>query len=208
MRPFTRLTGIAAPLPLNNIDTDMLLPAAFLKTVSRRGLGQALFHAQRFAPDGTERPEFVLNRPPWRRAEILITLDNLGCGSSREHAPWALLDFGLRCLIAPSFAEIFQTNCAKNGILALALPRDQVDVLLADASEPATACMTVDLADRRLTRQGGAQVAFDVDERLRERLRLGLDDIARTLALSPTIGAYEAARDAISPWAGAIPEMS
>jgi 3-isopropylmalate/(R)-2-methylmalate dehydratase small subunit len=190
MRPFTRLTGIAAALPIANVDTDMILSAAFLKTVSRTGLGRGLFHALRFDADGRERPGFVLNRPPWREARILITLDNFGCGSSREHAPWALLDFGISCIIAPSFADIFHGNCFKNGMLPIRLPRGDIDRLMAEAERPETAGMTVDLESRTIVHAGGT-LSFDLDAQRRERLLGGVDDIALALRFEAAIGGYE-----------------
>jgi 3-isopropylmalate/(R)-2-methylmalate dehydratase small subunit len=199
MEPFRRLTGIAAPLPVANIDTDMILSAAFLKTVSRAGLGRGLFHAWRFDGDGAERPDFVLNREPWRRAAILITLDNFGCGSSREHAPWALLDFGVRCVIAPSFADIFYGNCFKNGILPIRLGRPDADLLMQDARDPRTATLAIDLEAQTITRQGGA-LTFDIDAQRRERLLNGMDDIADALRFGAAIAAHEETVRADRPW--------
>src|SRR3546814_202771 len=145
MEKFTKLSGIAAPLPMINVDTDMIIPKQFLKTIKRTGLGRNLFDEMRYEPDGTEKPDFVLNRPAYRKAVILVAGENFGCGSSREHAPWALLDFGIRCVIAPSFADIFYNNCFKNGILPIALPQEQVDNLMDDAEGRANAVVTVDL---------------------------------------------------------------
>lgn len=185
MQPFNRLTGTAAPLPIANIDTDMLLSAKFLKTVSRAGLGQGLFHALR------SDPNFVLNRDPWRDARILIALDNFGCGSSREHAPWALLDFGITCVIAPSFADIFYGNCFKNGILPVRLDHAAIDRLMAEASDPKTAAMTVDLELQTISHASGT-IAFDINPQRRERLLNGVDDIASTLEFEGAIAGYEA----------------
>jgi 3-isopropylmalate/(R)-2-methylmalate dehydratase small subunit len=199
MAPFRTLTGIAAPLPIANIDTDMLLSAKFLKTVSRAGLGKGLFHALRVDDAGRERPDFVLNREPWRHARILIALDNFGCGSSREHAPWALLDFGISCIIAPSFADIFYGNCFKNGILPIALPRATIDLLMAEASDPATATMTVDLAAGTIARAGGV-LAFTLDTQRRDRLLGGVDDIALALTFESAIAAQEARTREDAPW--------
>jgi len=190
MRPFTRLTGIAAPLPIANVDTDMILSAAFLKTVSRTGLGRGLFHALRFDADGRERPGFVLNRAPWREARILITLDNFGCGSSREHAPWALLDFGISCIVSPSFADIFYGNCFKNGMLPIRLPHADIRRLMAVAETAETARMTVDLERRAIVHAGGT-LPFDLDAQRRERLLGGVDDIALALRFEAAIGGYE-----------------
>ena len=205
MRPFTQLRGIAAALPLANVDTDMITPAMFLKTVSKRGLSLALFHAQRFDAQGAERPEFVLNQEPWRRAEILVALENFGCGSSREHAPWALLDFGIRCVIAPSFAEIFRNNCFKNGILALILPQDRVEALLADAADPRRATVSVDLQAGVIARSDASTLRFHVEPQLRKGLLQGRDDIDRSLAEAPAIDRYEAAMAIRTPWLTAIP---
>ena len=205
MSPFVTLSGIAAGLPVANVDTDMLLPARFLKTVSRAGLGAALFHAQRFDDLGAETPGFVLNQAPWRDARILVAHDNFGCGSSREHAPWALLDFGVRAIIAPSFADIFAGNCAKNGILCVTLPREQVDRLMADAGDPETARMTVDLKSCTVTRSSGETFGFTFDPQRRERLLGGIDDIAASLAHEDRIAAHEAWRNAEQPWIRSIP---
>jgi 3-isopropylmalate/(R)-2-methylmalate dehydratase small subunit len=199
MEPFRRLTGIAAPLPIANVNTDMILPAAFLKTVRRVSLGKGLFHASRFDADGRERPGFILNREPWREASILVTLDNFGCGSSREHAPWALLDFGIRCIVAPSFAEIFFGNCFKNGILPVTLARKTVDILMAEASDRETATFTVDLETQTITHRGG-ETGFEIDPQRRARLLDGIDDIANTLRFASEITAYEAALRDYAPW--------
>ncbi|MGH6886993.1 MAG: 3-isopropylmalate dehydratase small subunit, partial [Geminicoccales bacterium] len=158
MQPFVTLTGIAAPLPMVNVDTDKIIPARWLKTIKRTGLGVNLFETLRYDDDGKERPDFVLNREPWRRAEILIAGENFGCGSSREHAPWALLDFGIRCVIAPSFADIFNNNCFKNGILPVVLPQEQVDVLLREAADARDPTFTVDLEKQEIRRPTGNQV--------------------------------------------------
>jgi len=201
MQPFHRLTAIAAALPIANIDTDLILSAKFLKTVSRNGLGAGLFHAQRTDREGAERPGFVLNREPWRRAQILIALENFGCGSSREHAPWALLDFGIRCIIAPSFADIFDGNCAKNGILTICLPQGEIDRLMALAADPATALLTIDLETQTITDHAGA-VRFDIDRPRRARLLHGLDDIAQSLAFADQIAAHERGVVLGAPWLG------
>ncbi|MET0373248.1 MAG: 3-isopropylmalate dehydratase small subunit [Rhizorhabdus sp.] len=200
MTPFTSLTAIAAAIPIANIDTDMLFPAAFLKTVSRDGLARALFHGLRMAD-----PDFPLDHAPWTEARILVSLDNFGCGSSREHAPWALLDFGIRCVIAPSFAEIFQGNCFKNGILPVAVDRAVVEMLLADAADPVTATMTVDLEARTIVRFNGETIDFSVDDQRRERLLIGLDDISRTLDYAEDITRHESTSALIQPWLKAIP---
>jgi len=194
MTPFRRLTGIAAPLPIANVDTDMIMPGAFIKTVSRQGLGQGLFHNLRGGAD------FVLDRAPWDRARILITLDNFGCGSSREHAAWALLDFGISCIIAPGFAEIFQGNCFKNGMLPVALPRAEIDRLLADAADPGTATLTVDLEAEAITRADGSIIPFHIEPQRRARLLQGLDDIAVALGFEAAIGIYEGSVRRSRPW--------
>jgi 3-isopropylmalate/(R)-2-methylmalate dehydratase small subunit len=194
MTPFRRLTGVAAPLPIANVDTDMILPAAFLKTVSREGLGRGLFRNLRTSGD------FVLDRAPWNAAKILVTLDNFGCGSSREHAPWALLDFGIRCIIAPGFAEIFQGNCFKNGMLPIALPRAEIDALLADAGDPEKAVLTVDLEAETITRADGTALPFRIDPQRRQRLLEGKDDIAVSLGFEAAIARHEAKVREQMPW--------
>lgn len=208
MTPFTQLRAIAAPIPLANVDTDMLAPAAFLKTVSRQGLGRALFHAARFNASGAERPEFPLNREPWRHARILVSLENFGCGSSREHAPWALLDFGIRCVIAVSFADIFYSNCCKNGILPIALERQVVDQLLVDAADAKTAELAIDLQQQTITRSNGEIVPFVIDLQRRARLLSGADDISETLAHSAAIASYEERVRADTPWLATTPLLA
>jgi 3-isopropylmalate/(R)-2-methylmalate dehydratase small subunit len=201
MTPFTTLTGIAAPMPLVNIDTDMIIPKQFLKTIARTGLGRNLFDEMRYTQDGAEIPEFVLNQPAYRRAEIIIAGDNFGCGSSREHAPWALLDFGIRCVISTSFADIFYNNCFKNGILPVVLPQEVVDVLMADAKRGENARQTVDLAAQTVTTSDGQTFAFDVDAHRKHCLLNGLDDIGLTLEKSSAIATFEARLAASRPWA-------
>jgi 3-isopropylmalate/(R)-2-methylmalate dehydratase small subunit len=200
MTPFTVLTAIAAPLPMINVDTDMIIPKQFLKTIRRSGLGSALFFDLRYDEDGRERADFVLNREPWRRAGILIAGDNFGCGSSREHAPWALLDFGIRCVIAPSFADIFYNNCFKNGILPVVLSRAEVDRLLRLAENEPAAEITVDLENRVVRLLGGGTLAFEVDPFRRHCLLHGLDDIGLTLQKAAEIDAFEARQKAELPW--------
>ena len=190
MRRFERLSAIAAPLPLANVDTDKILPARFLKTIRRDGLGAALFHAMRFDDNGQERPDFVLNRTPWREAQILIARDTFGCGSSREHAPWALADFGIRCIVAPSFADIFFSNCFKNGILPIVLAPDHVEVLLAAAADPERARMSVDLPAQRLGWRQGV-LGFEIASERKRALLLGLDEIAETLTQADALAAFE-----------------
>ncbi|GAN98924.1 MULTISPECIES: 3-isopropylmalate dehydratase small subunit [Komagataeibacter] len=200
MDKFTVLTAVAAPLPEENIDTDKIIPARFLKTTKRSGLGVHAFDSMRYRPDGTENPDFVLNQEPYRKAEILITYDNLGCGSSREHAPWALLDFGIRCVIAPSFADIFNNNCFKNGILPIALPRDVCTQLMEDARQGANSRLTVDLARQVIVRPDGQEVPFDVDPLRRQLLLEGLDDIGQTLQHEKAITTFEQRRAKAQPW--------
>lgn len=199
-RGLTVVDGIAAAIPVANVDTDMLFPAAFLKTTSRKGLARALFNAQRFTADGTERPEFILNREPWRHASILVSLDNFGCGSSREHAPWALKDFGIRCIIAPSFADIFHGNCFKNGILPVTLPQQQIGTLIEDAASADTAKMRVDLEAMRISRSNGDMIAFSIDPQRRSLLLEGLDQIGLAMRREKEIAAAEAARSDQLPW--------
>ncbi len=196
MEKFKTLNAIAAPLDLINIDTDMIIPKQFLKTIARTGLGRNLFDEMRYEQDGKEIADFVLNKEPYRSAEILIAGENFGCGSSREHAPWALLDFGIRCVIAPSFADIFFNNCFKNGILPIELPKADVDALMAASQNGANAKMTVDLEKQLITGPDGIEIAFDVDSFRKHCLIEGLDDIGLTLQKADKISAYEAKRDA------------
>jgi 3-isopropylmalate/(R)-2-methylmalate dehydratase small subunit len=200
MDKFTTLTGVAAPLPAINVDTDMIIPARFLKTIQRKGLGKNLFDAQRFRPDGSENPDFVLNKPAYRQARILVAGPNFGCGSSREHAPWALMDFGIRCVIAPSFADIFYGNSFKNGILLIALPQEMCDQLMDDAKKGANARLTVDLQAQTITRPDGSIVKFEIDKFRKRALLDGLDEIGLTAKKSKTIGAFEAKARAAQPW--------
>ncbi|NBZ87381.1 3-isopropylmalate dehydratase small subunit [Stagnihabitans tardus] len=201
MDKFTKLTGIAAPMPLVNIDTDMIIPKQFLKTIKRSGLGVNLFDEMRYNLDGSEIPDFVLNQPAYRQAEIIIAGDNFGCGSSREHAPWALLDFGIRCVISTSFADIFYNNCFKNGILPIVLPQDAVDVLMEDAKKGANARQTVDLEAQTVTTSDGKVFSFNVDSHRKHCLLNGLDDIGLTLEKAASIDAYEAKAAQTFPWA-------
>lgn len=205
MEAFSRLTAVAAPVPIANIDTDMLVPARFLKTVSKQGLARALFAAQRFDADGGERPDFVLNRYPWRGAGILVALDNFGCGSSREHAPWALVDYGVRCVIAPSFADIFRGNCFKNGILPIALDAGTVERLMHLVGDPVAAVLDIDLVAQTITTATGETIGFTLGAKERERLLSGADDISITLRLEGDIAAHEARTIAAEPWLGPIP---
>ena len=200
MEKFSQLTGVAAPLPIVNLDTDKIFPAIFLKTIKRTGLAQWLFHEIRFRPDGSEDPEFILNQAPYRTAKILIGAENFGCGSSREHAPWALLDFGIRAIIAPSFADIFYNNCFKNGILPIALPKAKVDELMEDAGKGANALMTIDLEGQTISRADGEKVAFELDPFRKHCLLNGLDDIGLTEAKAAAIDAYETTARLARPW--------
>lgn len=192
MDKFTRLTAPAAPLNLANVDTDKIIPARFLKTIKRSGLGKSLFADMRYNADGSENPGFVLNQPKYRKAEILVAGDNFGCGSSREHAPWALLDFGIRCVIAPSFADIFHGNCFKNGILPIVLPADVCEMLMDDAAQGANARLSIDLEKQVVVRPDGEEIHFEVDAFRKHCLLNGLDDIGLTLEHGAAIDAYEA----------------
>jgi len=192
MEKFETLAGIAAPLDIINVDTDMIIPKHFLKTIKRSGLGQNLFDEMRFTPEGEEIAEFVLNQDAYRSAEILVAGDNFGCGSSREHAPWALLDFGIRCIIAPSFADIFYNNCFKNGILPIVLPQEDVDRLMDDAKRGANAVIAIDLPNQKITGPDGGEISFEVDAFRKQCLLEGLDDIGLTLKKAPSIDSYEA----------------
>ena len=200
MEKFTQLTGVAAALPVANIDTDAIIPKQFLKTIKRTGLGKHLFNDLRYAPDGKEIEDFVLNRPAYRQAKILVTGANFGCGSSREHAPWALADFGIRCVVATSFADIFFNNCFKNGILPVVLPQAEVDKLLDDAARGSNATVTVDLEKQEIHGPDGGVVKFTVDAFRRHCLLNGLDDIGLTERKSDSIDAYERKRAAEQVW--------
>ena len=200
MQAFTTLTGVAAPLPLANVDTDKIIPARFLKTIKRTGLGIHLFDTLRYDGAGEERPEFVLNQPAYRGAEVLISHENFGCGSSREHAPWALLDFGIRCVIAPSFADIFHGNCLKNGILPIALPRAVCDQLMEDAALGGNARVTVDLQQQMVIRPNGEEIPFEIDAFRKHTLLNGLDDIGQTMQRGAAIDAFEARRVTEADW--------
>jgi len=200
MEKFTKLTAIAAPLNMINVDTDMIIPKQFLTTIQREGLGKNLFDEMRYTIKGAEIPDFVLNRPPYRQAKILIGGDNFGCGSSREHAVWALLDFGIRCVIAPSFADIFFNNCFKNGILPIILPQAEIDKLLAlaesgETNNEAQAQFTIDLEAQTISCPSGDKISFEVDAFRKQCLLDGLDDIALTLQKAAKIDAFEADND-------------
>jgi 3-isopropylmalate/(R)-2-methylmalate dehydratase small subunit len=200
MDSFTTLTGVAAPLPMINVDTDMIIPKQFLKTIARSGLGKSLFFEMRYADDGTEISDFVLNKREYRKAQILISGDNFGCGSSREHAPWALEDFGIRAIIAPSFADIFRGNCLKNGMLPITLPQAQVDILMADAAGDNTRTLTVDLPSQRVIRANGESFPFQIDASSKHSLIEGLDEIGQTLKRAGEISAFETRQGHSQPW--------
>jgi 3-isopropylmalate/(R)-2-methylmalate dehydratase small subunit len=200
MEPFKTLSGVAAPLPMINVDTDMIIPKQFLKTIKRTGLGSALFHEMRTNPDGSENPDFVLNKPAYKQAKILVAGANFGCGSSREHAPWALEDYGIRAIIAPSYADIFYNNCFKNGILPIVLDAAVVDRLFRECEGSEGYRLHVDLDRQTVTTPGGEVLAFEVDGGRKHRLLNGLDDIGLTLLQADKIKAYEEKRKQEAPW--------
>lgn len=200
MEKFNTLTSVAAPLPLVNVDTDLIIPKQYLKTIERHGLGKGLFAERRFNDDGSENPDFVLNKAAYRKAEIMIAGANFGCGSSREHAPWALMDYGIRCVIAPSFGDIFFNNSFKNGMLLIKLPQEDIDKLLDDASRGANATITVDLESQTITGPDGGTIHFDVDPFRKHCLLNGLDDIGLTMEKQETIEAYETKAHVERPW--------
>jgi 3-isopropylmalate/(R)-2-methylmalate dehydratase small subunit len=200
MEKFTKLTGVAAPLPMVNVDTDMIIPKQFLKTIKRTGLGKHLFDEMRYEPDGKEKPDFVLNKPAYRKAQILIAGANFGCGSSREHAPWALLDFGIRCVISTSFADIFYNNCFKNGILPIKVSQEELDKLFDDANRGANATITVDLEAQEIRGPDGGVIKFDIDPFRKKCLLEGLDDIGLTLQQAAAIDSFESKQRMSQPW--------
>ncbi|MDQ0457416.1 3-isopropylmalate dehydratase small subunit [Rhizobium paknamense] len=200
MDKFTKLTGVAAPLPVVNIDTDMIIPKDYLKTIKRTGLGKGLFAEARYLEDGSLNPDFVLNKPAYQNAKILVAGDNFGCGSSREHAPWALLDFGIRCVISTSFADIFYNNCFKNGILPIVVSQEDLDKLMDDAQRGANAVLTVDLEAQEISGPDGGKIKFDIDAFKRHCLLNGLDDIGLTLEKASAISNFEAQNSAARPW--------
>ena len=200
MDKFTTLTSVAAPLPIANVDTDQIIPARFLKTIKRTGLGSALFSSLRYNDDGSEKPDFVLNQPAYRKAQILVAEDNFGCGSSREHAPWALLDFGIRCVISTSFADIFFNNCFKNGILPIVVSPEDLDKLMDDADRGANATLTIDLEAQVIRGPDGGTLAFEVDPFRKHCLLNGLDDIGLTLEKSGDVEMFETKMSADRPW--------
>ena len=201
MEKFEKLSGVAAPMPLVNIDTDMIIPKVFLKTIKRSGLGVNLFDEMRYDREGNEKTEFVLNKAQYREAKILVAGDNFGCGSSREHAPWAIADFGIKCVISTSFADIFFNNCFKNGILPVVLPQDQVKVLMSDAEKGANSIIEVDLEKQTIASSDGTVFTFDVDPFKKHCLLNGLDDIGLTMEKESDITAYEAKASQLLPWA-------
>jgi len=200
MKKFDTLTAVAAPLPMINVDTDMIIPARFLKTIKRTGLGKSLFYTLRYDDDGNEREDFVLNKKSYKDAEILVTGNNFGCGSSREHAPWALDDYGIRCVIAPDFADIFYNNSFKNGILLIKLPQQDVDKLMEDAERGANATVTVDLENQEITGPDGGTIKFQIDAFKKHCLLNGLDDIGLSLEKEDKINAFEEKQKAAQPW--------
>ncbi|MEL7429046.1 MAG: 3-isopropylmalate dehydratase small subunit [Pseudomonadota bacterium] len=201
MEKFTKLTAVAAPMPIINIDTDMIIPKDYLKTIKRTGLGKGLFAEMRYHEDGSNNPDFVLNQEAYKSANILVAGDNFGCGSSREHAPWALLDFGIRCVISTSFADIFYNNCFKNGILPITVKPDELEKLMDDAERGANATLTVDLEAQTISGPDGGTIAFEIDAARKHRLLNGIDDIGETLEKANHITAYEEKVASSQPWA-------
>ena len=200
MQKFDKLTGVAAPMNMINVDTDMIIPKNFLKTIKRSGLGKNLFDEMRFDREGSEKPDFVLNKPAYREAKIIVAGDNFGCGSSREHAPWALLDFGIRCVISTSFADIFYNNCFKNGILPIKVTKEQLDDLMDDAERGANATLSIDLESQTIQGPDGGEVKFEVDEFRKHLLLNGLDDIGLTLQKVDKVDSFEERQNANQPW--------
>ena len=201
MDKFTTLSGVAAPLKIVNIDTDKIIPKQYLKTIKRTGLGKGLFSEMRYDEQGNENPDFVLNRPAYRHAKIIVAGDNFGCGSSREHAPWALLDFGIRCVISTSFADIFYNNCFKNGILPITVTPEQLELLFDDAERGANATLTVDLEKQEIRGPDGGVITFNVDAFRKHCLLNGLDDVGLTMAKKPQIDRFESEMAETRPWA-------
>ena len=200
MEKFNKLKGVAAPMDMINIDTDQIIPKLHLRTIKRTGLGKVVFDELRFNTDGSEKPDFVLNQEPYRGAKILVAGDNFGCGSSREHAPWALLDFGIRCIISTSFADIFYNNCFKNGILPIAVAQEELDVLMTDAADRDNPVLTIDLEAMEITRPNGLKISFSIDPFRRDCLLNGLDDIGLTMQKVDKIDAFETAQRQQQPW--------
>ena len=200
MEKFDHLTGVAAPLNMINVDTDMIIPKQFLKTIKRTGLGKSLFFEMRFKDDGSEVEDFVLNKPAYRESTIMVSGDNFGCGSSREHAPWALLDFGIKCVIAPNFADIFYNNCFKNGILPIKLPQEDVDKLMEDSERGANATITVNLEEQTITGSDGESIYFEIDPFKKKCLLEGLDDVGLTMKKEDAISKFENDKKISEPW--------
>jgi len=207
MQTFDKLTGVAAPMNMINVDTDMIIPKNFLKTIKRSGLGKNLFDEMRFDREGNENPDFVLNKPAYREAKIIVAGDNFGCGSSREHAPWALLDFGIRCVISTSFADIFYNNCFKNGILPIKVTKEQLDDLMDDAERGANATLSIDLESQTIQGPDGGEVQFEVDEFRKHLLLNGLDDIGLTLQKVDKVDSFEERQNASQPWLAGVAKV-
>jgi len=207
MQKFDKLTGVAAPMNMINVDTDMIIPKNFLKTIKRSGLGKNLFDEMRFDREGNENPDFVLNKPAYREAKIIVAGDNFGCGSSREHAPWALLDFGIRCVISTSFADIFYNNCFKNGILPIKVTKEQLDDLMDDAERGANATLSIDLESQTIQGPDGGEVQFEVDEFRKHLLLNGLDDIGLTLQKVDKVDSFEERQNASQPWLAGVAKV-
>ena len=207
MEKFNTLTGVAAPMDMINIDTDKIIPKLHLRTIKRTGLGKVLFEEMRYEPDGTEKPDFILNKDPYRDSKIIVAGDNFGCGSSREHAPWALLDFGIRCVISTSFADIFYNNCFKNGILPIRVTKEQLDALMADACDTENPELTVDLVNMEIKRPNGVTVPFELDSFRRECLLVGLDDIGLTMQKREQIDSFEEQQNQAQPWLNSSPQV-
>ncbi|UUX48035.1 3-isopropylmalate dehydratase small subunit [Nisaea acidiphila] len=203
MDKFTKLSGVAAPMNIINVDTDMIIPKNYLKTIKRSGLGKHAFAEMRYNDDGSENPDFVLNKPAYRKAQVIVAGDNFGCGSSREHAPWALLDFGIRCVISTSFADIFFNNCFKNGILPIKVTQEQLDELMDDAEKGANAVLEIDLQNQQIGRPNGEKIAFEVDEFRKHCLLNGLDDIGLTMEKGSAIDTFEDKEKTERPWLAA-----
>ena len=200
MDKFTKLEGVAAPMQIRNIDTDMIIPKQYLKTIKRTGLGAGLFSELRYNDDGSENPDFILNKPAYRNAKIIVAEDNFGCGSSREHAPWALLDYGIRCVISTSFADIFFNNCFQNGVLPIKVSKDDLDKLMDDASRGSNATLSIDLESQEIRGPDGGVVKFDIDPFRKHCLLNGLDDIGLTMQKAKSLDTFEKSKKAEPPW--------
>jgi 3-isopropylmalate/(R)-2-methylmalate dehydratase small subunit len=207
MEKFNKLTGVAAPMNMINVDTDMIIPKNFLKTIKRSGLGKNLFDEMRYDRDGNENPDFVLNKPAYREAKIIVAGDNFGCGSSREHAPWALLDFGIRCVISTSFADIFYNNCFKNGILPIRVTKEQLDDLINDAERGSNATLSIDLESQTIQGPDGGEVKFEIDSFKKHLLLNGLDDVGLTLQKSDKVDSFEAQQNTSQPWLAGVAKV-